>query len=187
LNRKGLEDFYALAGKLGDDIVMILVGLAGKQILEVPEKLNGVSISNDNFPGVKIYIKAEGIKERAEVSKPQMNINKLICIEGTDSAAELAGIYTAADYYINPTYEDNYPTTNLEAIACDTPVITYDTGGSVESAKRYGAVVTKDVNEIVRVINEDLIERRTPSEPEESMTEKYLALYSGIMNGMSRI
>ena len=36
--------------------------------------------------------------------------------------------------FFNPTLEDNYPTTNLESIACGTPVITFNTGGSPESA-----------------------------------------------------
>jgi len=44
----------------------------------------------------------------------------------------LAEIYTAADVFVNPTLEDNFPTTNLEALACSIPVITFDTGGSVE-------------------------------------------------------
>lgn len=56
---------------------------------------------------------------------------------------KLAQYYTAADIFINPTLEDNYPTTNLEAIACGTPVITYDTGGSSES-------VTADVGIVVK-------------------------------------
>ena len=51
----------------------------------------------------------------------------------TGSRKELAEIYTAADVFVNPTHEDNYPTVNLEAIACGTPVVTYRTGGSVES------------------------------------------------------
>lgn len=38
-----------------------------------------------------------------------------------------------ADVFVNPTYSDNYPTTNLEALACGTPVITYRTGGSPEA------------------------------------------------------
>lgn len=54
-------------------------------------------------------------------------------IERTNSAEELAALYSTADYYLNLTYEDNYPTTNLEAIACGTKVITYNTGGSSES------------------------------------------------------
>ena len=49
---------------------------------------------------------------------------KVIGIKRTNSATELAQIYTAADVLFNPTYEDNYPTVNLEAQACGTPVIT---------------------------------------------------------------
>ena len=52
----------------------------------------------------------------------------------------MAAWYTLADVFLNPTYQDNYPTTNLESISCGTPVISYPTGGSVESAKLYGLV-----------------------------------------------
>lgn len=68
----------------------------------------------------------------------------IIGIERTNNAKELAAIYTAADVFFNPTYEDNYPTTNLEALACGTPVVTYRTGGSPESVgEGNGAVVEK--------------------------------------------
>lgn len=53
----------------------------------------------------------------------------------TDSAAQLAAIYSAANAFFNPTVEDNYPTVNLEAEACGTPVVTYDTGGCSETIK----------------------------------------------------
>ena len=68
---------------------------------------------------------------------------QIIGIERTDSAQELAELYTAAHVFVNPTYEDNYPTTNLEALACGTPVLTYRTGGSVEAVEESdtGAVV----------------------------------------------
>ena len=51
----------------------------------------------------------------------------------TDSREELAGIYSTADVFFNPTAEDNFPTVNLEAEACGTPVLTYDTGGCSET------------------------------------------------------
>lgn len=57
----------------------------------------------------------------------------VIGVKRTNSVAELAGLYSTADVLFNPTYEDNYPTVNLEAQACGTPVVTYPTGGSVES------------------------------------------------------
>lgn len=53
-------------------------------------------------------------------------------IERTSSGQELAMWYTAADVFVNPTYEDNYPTVNLEALSCGTPVVTYRTGGAAE-------------------------------------------------------
>ena len=56
----------------------------------------------------------------------------IVGITRTESAEELARIYTTADVFVNPTYEDTFPTVNLEALACGTPVITYNTGGSAE-------------------------------------------------------
>lgn len=57
----------------------------------------------------------------------------MIGITRTNHVSELAQIYTCADVFVNMTYLDTYPTVNLEAQACGTPVITYRTGGSPES------------------------------------------------------
>lgn len=76
----------------------------------------------------------------------------IVGIEETENISELVELYSAADVFVNPTLEDNYPTTNLEAIACGTPVVTYNTGGSPESASKYGFVVEKDVNQLAEAI-----------------------------------
>lgn len=82
--------------------------------------------------------------------------DNIISINKTNSPQELAELYSVADVFVNPTLEDNYPTTNLEAIACNTPVITYDTGGSSESAKIFGKVTEeKGVDFILKAIYED--------------------------------
>ncbi len=79
--------------------------------------------------------------------------SKIIGIERTESVKELSDLYSAATVFLNLTYEDNYPTTNLEAISCGTPVITYDTGGSGESALRGGLVVPKgDISAVKEAI-----------------------------------
>ncbi|MGL5672101.1 MAG: glycosyltransferase [Plesiomonas shigelloides] len=80
--------------------------------------------------------------------------SNIIGIHRTDNPTELAEIYSAADVFFNPTYEDNYPTVNLEAIACGTPVITYNTGGSPESvSSEDGFVVDKgDLGAVVEVV-----------------------------------
>ncbi len=57
----------------------------------------------------------------------------IIGIRRTNNVRELAELYTAADVYVNPTYADTFPTTNLEALACGTPAVTYRTGGSPEA------------------------------------------------------
>lgn len=65
-------------------------------------------------------------------------------LQRTNNVQELVELYSAADIFINPTHEDNYPTTNLEARACGTPVITYDVGGSPESALPENVITEND-------------------------------------------
>lgn len=60
---------------------------------------------------------------------------KVLGILRTENARQLAEIYTAADYLINTSYEETYPTVNLEAQACGTPVMAYDVGGTKETIK----------------------------------------------------
>jgi glycosyltransferase involved in cell wall biosynthesis len=57
----------------------------------------------------------------------------IISISRTENIDELAALYSGAEVFVNPTYVDNFPTTNIEALACGTPVITYNTGGSPEA------------------------------------------------------
>lgn len=68
--------------------------------------------------------------------------DNVVGIGRTENIRQLAELYAAADVFINPTWQDNYPTVNLEAIACGTPVVTYRTGGSIE-------VITEDTGMIV--------------------------------------
>jgi glycosyltransferase involved in cell wall biosynthesis len=53
-------------------------------------------------------------------------------LKRTSSVQELVSLYSSAHCFINPTYADTFPTVNIEALACGTPVITYRTGGSPE-------------------------------------------------------
>ena len=71
----------------------------------------------------------------------------IIGIEHTESQEELAQLYSLADLFVNPTYSDTFPTTNLEALACGTPVLTYDTDGSPETLDEQVGVVVKRGNQ----------------------------------------
>lgn len=57
----------------------------------------------------------------------------IIGICRTESPQVLAEYYSAAHVFVNPTYEDTYPTVNLEAQACGTPVVSYDVCGCPET------------------------------------------------------
>ena len=82
-----------------------------------------------------------GLSKKQVRSLPE----RIIGFERTSSPRELASIYTAADLFFNPTIEDNFPTVNLEAEACGTPVITYDTGGCAETlVSQKSMCITKD-------------------------------------------
>ena len=91
-----------------------------------------------------------GLTKKQIVNLP----NGIIGIERTESTQELAALYAAASAFVNPTYVDNFPTTNIEALACCTPVITYNTGGSPEAIdKNTGIVVEKgDINALNEAI-----------------------------------
>ena len=62
-----------------------------------------------------------GVTEEQKTKLP----NNILSITRTNNVKELVEIYSSADVFLNPTLEDNFPTTNLEALACGTPIITF--------------------------------------------------------------
>jgi len=81
--------------------------------------------------------------------------NGIIGIKRTENVSDLADYYSAADVFVNPTLEDTFPTTNLESLACGTPVITFKTGGSAEAINSdTGIIVSKgDSDKLIIAIN----------------------------------
>lgn len=105
----------------------------------------------------------------------------------TSSAEELAEYYTMADVFVNATLEDNFPTTNLEALACGTPVITFDTGGSPESLDESCARVVKkgDLEALLQAVLQEQKEpktreaclKRAEQYEKEDRFQEYVELY----------
>lgn len=112
----------------------------------------------------------------------------IISIHRTASQSKLAEIYTVADVFVNPTREEAFGLVNIEALACGTPGITFDTGGSPECFDEgCGCVVAKDdINsmekEIIRICEtrpysiEACIERASHFDKNEKFKE-YIKLY----------
>jgi glycosyltransferase involved in cell wall biosynthesis len=84
--------------------------------------------------------------------------DNIVGIPRTNNVQELRELYSSANVFVNPTWEDNFPTTNLEALACGLPVVTYNTGGSPEAIDlNTGIVVEKgDIKGLANSIAEVL-------------------------------
>lgn len=131
-------------------------GLVGKKIVlgvaSIWDERKGLrdfyklaTMLDDRFAIVLVGLSEKQIKELPK---------NILGIRRTNSPQELAAIYTAADVFFNPTYEDNYPTVNLEAEACGTRVVTYDTGGCRETLRSVNAkcISIGSVSELVEEI-----------------------------------
>lgn len=103
------------------------------------------SILEDNYQIVLV-----GLTQKQAKSLPK----NIISVSETDSLVSLAKIYSAADVFVNLSYEDNFGTVNLEALACGTPVITYNSGGNTECADDTCGIVVKqgDLNAVKEAI-----------------------------------
>lgn len=186
------KDTSGLKNKLeiGDKTVVIGVALPW-----TPRKgLNDMYKLAELLPKDSYQIVVVGLSEKQyrECPKGVMGVQK------TNSASELAEYYSLATVFVNPTYEDNYPTTNLEAMACGTPVITYNTGGSPEAVTAdTGWVVNQgDVKRVADIImdmgqknrDEVLAQRqacRIRAEQEfdkNKCFEKYVDLYEELLS-----
>lgn len=129
----------------------------------------GVSFGWDKKKGLDVFIELSkrlteehrivlvGTNDEVDKQLP----NNIVSIHRTNNQKELAEIYTVASVFVNPTREDNFPTVNMEAIACGTPVITFNTGGSAEMVDATcGTVIdTDDIEklelEIKRICNDN--------------------------------
>ena len=132
----------------------------------------------------KFQIVLVGTDDNADKQLPK----NIISIHRTQNQMQLAEIYTAADLFVNPTREDNYPTVNIESIACGTPIVTFNTGGSPECIdESCGSVVPYDDNEalckeIIRICErrpfskENCLQRAKSFDMKEKFKE-YIKLY----------
>lgn len=135
-----------------------------KDVYKTSFTILGVANTWDERKGLKDFKKLRSILSNSYsivligLNKEQLkNIPEGIeGISRTEDVEELVDFYNNADVFINPTYQDNFPTTNIEALACGTPVITYDTGGSPEAIdQQTGKVVKKgDINGLKTAVEE---------------------------------
>jgi len=166
-------------------------GLDGKFLILGVANVWGKRKGFDYFLDLSKYLSDDEIIVLVGLSDERIkNLpNNIIGIKRTNSAKELAEIYTAADVFFNPTLEDNYPTVNLEAQACGTYVITFDSGGAKETiiSKESGVAIkpcnAEDIMNLIRVLRS---KGRKPANVDSSaklvishrfMVGSYISLY----------
>lgn len=115
-----------------------------------------------------------GVPKEIKQNLPQ----SIIAINRTNNQQELAAYYSMADMLVNPTYADTFPTVNLEALACGTPIVTYRTGGSPESVtEETGMVVDKgDFEALVKAIEE--VRSKGKTHYSHACRQRAVALYN---------
>jgi putative colanic acid biosynthesis glycosyltransferase len=135
-----------------------------------------------------------GVKESQKKKLP----DSIYSISKTANIEELAIWYSNADIFINPTYADNFPTTNLEALACGTPVVTYNTGGSPESIdENTGLVVEKGdiiglrkAIETISMLDQEKLrancrQRAIENYDKNMRFNDYVSLYEGLIKNLA--
>lgn len=175
-----------LRQKWGATNKTIILGIAS--VWEERKGLNDFVKLSKLLPDEEYQIILVGIDEQTKSKLP----DNIITIERTNSVDELRYIYNACDIFVNPTYFDNFPTVNIEALACGTPVVTYDTGGSVESIdKLTGSYVTPGdlkglTNEIRKWDKKDILtshicnKRASDQFSKKFVYFEYLSIYKDI-------
>lgn len=157
------------------------LGLANKKVVLgvalpwVPRKgLKDMLVLSEKLQADEYQVILVGLDDKQLRGLPK----SVVGIKRTNSANELAEFYSLASVFVNPTYEDNFPTTNLEALACGTPVVTYRTGGSPESIDdETGRVVEQgDLDGLADAVVE-ISERVKNTDIRSKCTKRASALY----------
>lgn len=165
----------------------------------------GVAFCWEKRKGLDVFIE---LSKRLDKNKFKIvlvgtndNIDKvlpqdIVSIHRTNNQQELAEIYSSADILLNPTREENFPTVNIEALACGIPVVTFVTGGSPEIIdETCGEVVADDIDVITTKIEDIRINKpysssdcrkRAESFSKEEKYNEYLDLYKSLYDRKSK-
>lgn len=116
-------------------------------------------------------------------------------VDRTNNQNELADYYSDADLFLICSKRENFPTTCLESLACGTPVVGFDEGGTAETAPgRLGHFVPfGDVSSLELAINDYFAGRSEIDQHEcrnfaeqnyskQAMYSNYVRLYSELVD-----
>ena len=77
----------------------------------------------------------------------------VLCLPRTDNVRQLVEIYSAADLHVNPSVEETFGMTILEALCCGTPSVVYEGTACEEVVRLYGGMaVPRGPENLLRAI-----------------------------------
>ena len=169
--------------------------MGGGNILAVSSIWNKEKGLNDIFTLRKLLPKEYSITvvglSKKQISELPQGIKG---IRRTQNVQELVALYSNARVLINTTYADTFPTVNLEALACGTPVVTYRTGGAPETISESTGLVVEQgdikamADAVKSICNTDVVKyreecRRRAEEyfDKNKCFEQYLSLYNSLL------
>lgn len=134
-DRKGLKDFIELS-----------------KLLEA--RSNSVQNDNNADQAFRYQIVLVGLNDNQLKELREKDIN-ILGLPRTSSAKELAQVYSAADVFVNPSYEETFGLTTAEAQACGTYTIVYKDTACEEIVDRSkGTVVDTGANAILKALDD---------------------------------
>lgn len=161
----------------------------------------GVAHEWSKRKGLEDFVKLQKLLQEDEkivlvgLSEEQIKMlpEEILGISRTESVEELVEIYSDSDVFVNFTYEDNFPTVNLEAMSCRLPVFTYNTGGSPEMTLSEDYVVEcgnvnkmyEKVGQYKRLRNKNFVKKQCEEKiqsnyQDSTQFKKYLNIYNEV-------
>ena len=131
-----------------DDKAFVVLGMANKWLLERNREVLSAVLSMTD-----IILVLLGCTKEQQIKVNGSNV-KTVGFVGDKH--ELACYYSAADVFVNLSWEDTFPTVNLESLACGTPIIAhYCTGVPEMVDAKVGMVIQPGCAEkMIAAINE---------------------------------
>ena len=125
-----------------------------------------------------------GVREDQKAILP----DSVLTMGCTESQSQLAQIYSAADVFVNPSYEETMGLTTAEALACGTPAVVYNRTAVPEAVDAKSGIVVPagDITALLNAVTNMNLQRedaraRGEYYGQERQNSQYLRLYCRLL------
>ncbi|MDB4924286.1 glycosyltransferase family 4 protein [Mucilaginibacter sp.] len=156
--------------------------------------IEALNILKTDYPqNEKTEVVIFGKNNHFDVTQLPFKVHELSLIT---SQEELSEIYGMVDVFVTPSLEDNLPNTVMEALACGTPVVAFNTGGIPEMVDhqqngylaefRSAADLAKGLDEILNTtdaatLSANARQKVLDNYTNEKVARQYIDLYQSIL------